>query len=359
MTRPRIPLAKPLFGPEEVRAVTEVLESGWVMQGPRVEAFESLCAAVMGVRHAVACSSGTAALQLGLWALEIGPGDEVIVPALGFVATAHAVERCGARPVFADVTPETWCVDAALCEAVVTEHTKAAIPVHLYGLPLDLEPFRALGVPLVEDAAGALGSVVAPVGEAAVYSFHPRKIVTMGEGGVLATDRDDLAARVRSMRNQGRRAQAGEAAVGEYEGPGFNFRLTDLQAAVGLCQLERLGELLEARRALARQYRERLADFPLELPPDGPNHAWQAFVVLVKDRDRVIAALAEAGIEAVPGSHAIPALPYYRERYRLEPDDFPHALRVDERSLALPLYPQMTDEEQDRVVRALRAALPG
>jgi dTDP-4-amino-4,6-dideoxygalactose transaminase len=358
-TRPpsRIPLARPLFGPEEVEAVAQVLASGWVMQGPRTAAFEERLAEICGARHAVACSSGTAALHLGLWALGIGPGDEVIVPALSFAATAHVVELCGARPVFVEVHPETWEVDVSACGPVVTSRTRALIPVHLFGRPIETEPLMGLGLPLLEDAAGALGSALPAGGLARAYSFHPRKIVTMGEGGVLTTDRDALAARARSLRNQGRAAVVGGASIGDYAGPGTNYRLTDLQAALGLCQLDRLPALLEARRGLVRRYRERLAGLPLELPPDHPGHSYQALVVLVKRRDAVLNALRDAGIEAAPGAHCIPALAYYRERYALDPARFPVALRVHDEGLALPLYPQMSEDDLDRVVRTLEAAL--
>jgi perosamine synthetase len=353
----RIPLARPLFGPEEARAVAEALESGWVMQGPRVADFEARVAAAAGVPHAVACASGTAALHLGLWALGVGRGDEVIVPALTFVATAHAVELCGGHPVFVDVDAGTWCMDVDAARRARTPRTRAVVPVHLFGLPMDIRPLRALRVPVLEDAAGALGAVAPPQGDAAAFSFHPRKVATMGEGGVIATARDDVAARVRALRNQGRAAQAGGFQVGEYVGPGTNYRLTDLQAAVGVCQMERLPALLSARRARALRYRERLAGLPLELPPEATGHGYQAFVVLVGGRDKVLGVLAEEGVEAAPGTHSIPALPYYHHRYALDPSAFPVAARVHARGLALPLYPQMTDEEQDRVVEALGRAL--
>jgi perosamine synthetase len=355
--RPRIPLARPLFGPEEVEAVGQVLASGWVMQGPRTAAFEERLARICGARHAVACSSGTAALHLGLWAQGIGPGDEVIVPALSFVATAHVVELCGARPIFVDVQPETWVLDPAACQAVVSPRTRAVIPVHLFGRPVAADALAGSGLFVLEDAAGALGSALRAGGPPRAYSFHPRKIVTTGEGGVLTTDCDDLAARARSLRNQGRAAKAGVVSIDDYRGPGTNYRLTDLQAALGICQLDRLPGLLEARIGIARRYRERLAGLALELPPDHPGHSYQAFVVLVKRRDAVLAALAAAGIEAAPGAHCIPALPHYRERYALDPACFPVALRVHEEGLALPLYPQMSQAEQDQVVAALADAL--
>lgn len=353
----RIPVARPLFGEEEIEAIRAVLASGWVMQGPRVAQLEERLARLVGTRHAIACSSGTAGLHLALLALGIGPRDEVVVPALGYVATAHAVEMCGARPLFVDVNPRTWALDGDACADVQTPRTRALIAVDLFGQPADLDAVRGLGVPIIEDAAGALGAVHGVAVEAAVFSFHPRKLITMGEGGAVCTDRDDLAVRMWSARNQGRAAVAGAESLEDYAGPGVNARLTDLQAAVGLCQLDRFDEMLARRRRLVARYRELLADLPLELPPDSPAHAYQAFVVLVERRAEVIAALAGMGVDSVPGAHAIPALPYYRSRYDLPIEAFPHAMAVHERSLALPLYPQMTDAEQDRVVEAVGVAL--
>src|SRR5581483_301487 len=271
--RVHLPVAEPFLGDEELRYVAECVQTGWVSSaGKFVRRFEELFAELFEVEHAVAVSNGTTALHLALLALGIGPGDEVIVPALTFVATANAVTYCGATPVFADSEPTTWNIDPELAAAAVTPRTKAIVAVHLYGHPADLDPLLELGVPVVEDAAEAHGAryrgrPVGSLGAVGTFSFYGNKIVTTGEGGMVVTDRADLAARVRQLRDHGMDPDR------RYWHPvlGFNYRLTNLQAALGVAQLEKLDAILERKARLAELYAEGLRDVPgIVLPTAEP-----------------------------------------------------------------------------------------
>jgi perosamine synthetase len=346
-----IRLARPDVGERELQAVTEVVESGQLTMGPAVDAFESAIAAALGTAHAAVVSSGTAALHLALLALEIGRGDEVLVPAYTFPATANVVELCGARAVLVDVDPDTFLVDPAAVAAAVTSKTRAIMAVHLFGRPVDWEALQTAvpqEVVLVEDAAGALGASYrgtpcGALGVCACLSFHPRKIVTTGEGGAVATDEAPIDAAVRRLRHHGWQS------LGEMPSPGFNYRLPDLLCALGIPQLERLETLLSARERVALWYTERLQD--LVLTPsaaEGDRHGWQAYVVQLDRRDEALARLRAQGIEAQIGTWAV---------HRLEPYGdqglFPGADRAFERALALPFSTTMTESEVDRVVAVL------
>jgi dTDP-4-amino-4,6-dideoxygalactose transaminase len=340
-------LAWPDVGAEEARAVAEVLESGRLTMGPKVDELERGLAEACGVEHAVAVSSGTAALHLAVLALGIGPGDEVLVPAYTFPATANVVALAGAAPVLVDVDPTTMNLDPDRVEAGA--RTKAIIAVDLFGRPARIEQLPH-GVPILEDAAGALGArrrgrACGSLGAAGCLSFHPRKIVTTGEGGAVTTDDAELADAVRRMRHHGIEPR------GEFEiaHPGLNYRLSDILCAVGIPQLARLDELLAARARVAAAYAERLRGV-VETPSadDGDVHGWQAYVIQVDGAADVIDALRADGIEAQVGTYAVDRLAAYRDQ-----GAFPGASRVFDRAVALPFHTRLTDSDLDRVAEAL------
>ena len=349
----QIRLARPDVGAAELATVAEVLESGQLTMGPKVAEFEEGIAAACGVEHAVAVASGTAALHLAMLALGIGPGDEVVVPAYTFPATANAVELCGGRAVLVDVEPETFNLDLGLLPAALSPRTRAVIGVHLFGRPLDWEALRSVtpdGVQLVEDAAGALGarSRDRPCGSLGVLgclSFHPRKIVATGEGGAVTTDDDRLAEAIRRLRHHGI-VSRGRFDIPQ---PSTNYRLSDVLCALGIPQLRRLEELLAARERVAAGYEERLAGI-VETPSAAPGdrHGWQAYVVGLDRRDEALAALRAEGIEAQIGTYALHRLSAYADR-----GVFPGADAAFERALALPFHTGLTDAELDRVAAAL------
>ncbi len=350
-TGERLRLGWPDVGEAELAEVAGVLESGMLTMGPKVSEFEELLAAACGVEHAVAVSSGTAALHLAVLALELRPGDEVLVPAYTFPATANVVALSGLRPVLVDVDPETMNVDPAKIE--VGPRTKAILAVHLFGRPARLEELP--DVPVLEDAAGALGAKrqglsVGGLGLLGCLSFHPRKIVTTGEGGAVTTNDPAIAASARQLRNHGWRSlQHADMPV-----PGLNYRLSDILCAVGIPQLRRLDELLAARTRIAEGYAERLRDLPVTLPAAdaGDVHGWQAYVLQVEGRDELLAALRAQGIEAQIGTFALQLLGAYRYQ-----GAFPGAQRVFERALALPFHTRLTGADLDRVADALTRLL--
>jgi perosamine synthetase len=342
-----IRLARPETGADELEGVAAVLESGMLTQGPVVAELERELAAACETRHAFAVSSGTAALHLAVHALGLAPGDEVIVPAYTFPATANVVALSGLRPVLVDVDPATMNLDPD--QLSVGPRTKAILAVHLFGRPCRMEELPDL--PVIEDAAGALGArrsgrACGSLGLAACLSFHPRKIVTTGEGGAVTTNDDRIAAAIAQFRNHGWRSLAD----GDMPGPGLNYRMSDILAAVGLPQMRRLDELLGARTALAGAYAERLAGLPVTLPEadEGDVHGWQAYVIQVERRDEVLAALRAQGIEAQIGTFALPLLHAYSDQ-----GFFPGAEHAYEHALALPFHSRLTDADLDRVVEAL------
>jgi perosamine synthetase len=350
-----IRLARPDVGPEELAALADVVATGMLTMGPRVAEFEQAIAEACGTAHAAVVSSGTAALHLAMLAIGIGPDDEVIVPAYTFPATANAVELCGGRAVLADVDPETFNVEPARVAEALTPRTKAVVAVHLFGRPVDWEALQTVvpdGVVLVEDAAGALGARYrgAPcgsLGRAGCLSFHPRKIVTTGEGGAVTTDDEEIAATVRRLRHHGI-ASGGAFDIPE---PGPNYRLPDLLCAIGIPQLRRLDALLAARARVAAWYDERLGElFSTPSAAPGDVHGWQAYVIGLDRRDEALAALRAQGIEVQVGTYALQHLSAYRDRGR-----FPGADSAFGRALALPLATAMSEDEVDRVAAALRA----
>ncbi|MDQ1476232.1 MAG: hypothetical protein QOE62_1461 [Actinomycetota bacterium] len=371
-----IPVMRPWLGPEEAQAAADAVASGWVAQGPRVAAFEQAIADKVGAGHGVAVSSCTAALHLALLLLEIGPGDEVIVPSLSFIATANAARYVGATPVFADVDLATQNLTPETVEAACTSRTRAVILVHQTGVPADIDAIRAFCAPraieIIEDAACAIGSVYRerPIGghsSLVALSFHPRKVITTGEGGMLLTDRADFAERAGRLREHGMNVSAaarhasGKAVIEEYVETGWNFRMTDIQAAVGLVQLERLDTIVERRREQAARYAAGLGDIPgvvtVTDPPWGRTN-FQSYWVLLPEtfpvsRNDLLARLLADGISGRRGimaSHLEPA-------YAGHPHGpLPATEIATNRSLILPLFHQMTEAEQDHVIAAVRRA---
>ncbi len=372
-----IPLTRPVVGKEEAAAVADVLASGWLTQGPRVEEFERRIAEYCQARHAVACSSCTTALHMALLTLGVGPGDEVIVPALTFIATANAVVHAGATPVLADVDPRTYNLDPAAAEAAITPRTRAIIAVHQIGLPADLDAFadisRRHAVPIVEDAACALGSRYRgrPVGGHAplvCLSFHPRKVITTGEGGMVLTGDDEFARRLRLLRQHGmsvpdtQRHATRRLIVERYLCIGYNYRMSDLHAAVGIAQLARLDQIVARRRALAAAYDAAFADEPcLQTPyvPDFARPNYQSYALQLTaqasfGRDALLAKLRARGIAAKPGIMTIHREPAFGGRCA---GALRHSEHASDSSLLLPLFPDMAPAQQQEVVATVRDAV--
>lgn len=377
----RIPIAKPLFGPEEIAAAAKPLESGWIVQGPYVAEFEHRFGEFIGAQHAVACSNGTTALHLANAAMGLREGDEVIVPSFTWIATANAVVYCGARPVFCDIDLSTFNIDPLAIEACMTPRTRGIVPVHLFGLCAEMNPVldfaKQYGLWVVEDSACGFGATyhgrhAGTLAETACFSFHPRKSITTGEGGMVTTSRADVAAAARSMRDHGVATRVDEPSflLPDYDQLGFNYRLTDLQGAIGCAQLDRAAHILKQRRLRARIYDQRLEALGwLRTPhvPPGMEHSYQAYVCLFAPetptlanvdalearRNTLMARLEERGIATRQGTHAPVLRAYYRHRFGIDATAFPNAVLADKLSLALPLYPQMSNEEQDRVIDAL------
>lgn len=370
--RELLPYARQTIDADDVRAVTAALGADRITQGPAIAWFEEALARRGGVAHAVAVASGTAALHAACWAAGLGPGDVAITTPLTFAATAGAVVSRGARPIFADVDPATLDLDPEAAADVAGEATRALLPVDFAGLPCDyarLGPLaRQRGWTLIADAAHSFGGAFSgrPVGALAdltALSFHPAKLITTGEGGAVLTDRADLAERLRAVRHHGIRYPDGARPwLYEIAEPGHNYRLTDFQAALGLAQLAKLDRFRAARERLARRYRERLAASPwVELPalPEGRTHGWHLFVALLRlerlrvDRDAVLEALRAEGIGATLHYPLVYRHPFYRERFGYKPGLCPAAEAVEARLVTLPLFPAMTDADQEDVLRAL------
>jgi perosamine synthetase len=377
-----IPLARPELGPREEELLLEVVRSGSLSLGPKLDQFEHDFGEWLGGGYAVALSSGTAALHLGVRAMGWGEGNEVITSPLSFVATANSIVYEGATPVFCDIDPVTLNIDPEAAAAAVTDDTAGLLPVHIFGYPADLPALskvaeeRGLGV--LEDAAQALGAVdrmgrkIGTSGNIAIFAFYANKQMTTGEGGVLVTPEKEVAQRVISERNQGRPPE-NDGKV-EHDRLGFNYRLSDLQAAIGIAQVERLDELLNARDNVAALYRERLTQLGAE-PADENEHddivlpcentgderrGWFVFVIQLPtdaDREAVISSLADQGIASKAYLPCIHHLPPYQERFGFKGGEFPVAERVSERSLALPFFTSMTESQVDRVCTALGEAL--
>jgi perosamine synthetase len=379
----KIPITKPVFDDADRAAVASPLDTGWVVQGPNVARFEANFATYVGAPSAIACSNCTTGLHMGLAAAGVGPGDEVLVPAFTWVASANAALYCGATPVLCDVSLDTFNVDLDDLEARLTPRTRAVVPVHLFGLPADmgrLMPWaRKLGLAVVEDAACGLdaridGQHVGTFGDYGAFSFHPRKAITTGEGGMVLTADAAKDALVRSLRDHGasksdatRHAAKNAFLLSEFNVLGYNYRMTDMQGALGVTQLAKARWIHERRCALAARYDRLLSGLSwLRTPvvPAGWTHGYQSYVCLFApetptfaalerlraERDALMTRLEEDGIQTRQGTHAVHTLGYYRDRFDLRPEDYPNAALAENLSITLPLYPQMTDEEQDYVV---------
>ncbi len=363
-----IPLARPDIGPREEELVLEVLRSGVLSLGPMGRRFEEAFARYVGTRHAAAVSSGTAGLHLAVRLAGAGPGDEVVTSPFSFVASANCALYEGAEPVFADIDPVTLNLDPAAVEAAITPRTRAIVAVHIFGLPCDIEAIGAIadrhGLAVVEDAAQAVGARrrgahVGTHGHPAVFAFYPNKQMTTGEGGIVTTDDPEVHAQLKSLANQGR-ADSGDWL--EHDRLGYNYRLDDVSAAIGLAQVERLDEILAARARVAARYDALLADVDGVTTPavvEGDERSWFVYPVLLDeaaDRNAVLAALQAEGVSCKPYLPAIHLQPLYRARGH-RPGELPVCEAISARSLALPFFGALPEGDQERVVDALRRAL--
>ena len=385
-----IPIAKCVFGQEELLAVQKPLETGWVVQGPFVRQFEEKFSKFTGAPFSVATSSCTTALHIAVAALGLKPGDEVIVPAFTWIATANVVEYMGARPIFCDIDLKTFNIATDQIEALITPRTVGIIPVHLFGLCAEMQPIMDIAKThnlwVVEDAACAFGGWyrgrhAGTFGETACFSFHPRKSITTGEGGMITTQREDVDRLARSLRDHGASHSAanlkeskGTFLLAEYNSLGYNYRMTDIQGALGCAQIDKAEWILSERHRCATFYNETLAELNwLKTPevPKGHVHGYQSYVclfcpeeptldnveTLCRQRNELMLRLEARGIATRQGTHAPVMLGYYAQKYELRPEQFPKAYIADRLSLTLPLYAQMADVEQSLVCQSLRDAL--
>lgn len=352
-----IPLAKPDIRDEDITLVNEVLQSGMLVQGLYVGKLEKAFADYHKVKNAIAVSNGTATLHLALKVLGIGPGDEVIVPAFSYIATANVVELVGATCVFVDIDSKTFNIDVNKIEEKITSKTKAIIPVHEFGLACDIQSIVSMAAKynfyVIEDAACALGATQngKPVGSFGIlgsFSLHPRKSITSGEGGILLTNDDAIAIKLRQLRNHGIEMQNGQM---DFVEAGFNYRMTDFQASLAWSQFQRLDSILEHKNKLAEFYLSRITNDKLILPflPQGRNHTWQTFHLLLNkeaDQQEVIAFLKSKNIGSNYGAQCIPSQTYYRNKYKLDaPALFPNAYKAYKKGLAIPIYERLVKDD--------------
>lgn len=390
----KIPITKPYFGEEEKKALIETLESGWIVQGPKVAEFERLLAEFTGAKYAIAPTSCTNALHLSLISMGIGPGDEVLLPSLTFVATANVIEYTGATPVFCDIDLDTFNIRIDEIHRKINQKTKVIIPVHLFGLSAEMDPIMDLAnhynLKVIEDSACGLGTYyngrhVGTIGNTGCFSFHPRKVITTGEGGMIITDDPELLVTFKSLRDHGatksdleRHIDLGGSLLPEFNQLGYNYRLTDLQGALGIAQMKRAEEIIAIRKARAKRYHQILKEeswLKIPEPPEGNIHSYQSYVCLLKPRERSLSfnplrmeeifvlcekrdqlmkLLGSKGIAVRQGTHAVHNLGYYKKKYKIKPEDYMNSLIAEKLSITLPLYCQMTDEEQDYVVKEFK-----
>jgi dTDP-4-amino-4,6-dideoxygalactose transaminase len=381
MNQPVIPLMRPEMGDEEITLVNETIRSGWITQGPRVLQLEKEFAARSNTAHAIAVSNCTTALHLSLLVLEVGPGDEVIVPPHSYIATANVILYCGAKPVFVDIDPATLNLDPHKVEAAITPRTKVIMAVHQVGRPAELDELAALakkhGVALMEDAACAAGSEYRgqPIGSNAwsslvCFSFHPRKIISTGDGGMITTDRADYAAKLRLLRQHGmsvndlQRHGSKTVVSEEYPILGYNYRLTDVQAALGLAQLRRVPGIVARRREIAARYDTAFSTTPGVAIFREPTHSrWNQQTYLIRFpgastamRDAFMQKLLDDGIASRRGIMSMHREPVYTSRFGVQ--HFPESEAASDQCVCLPLYTQMTDAEINRVIEAVRRHVP-
>jgi len=383
----KIPITKPYFTETEEHAIIEPLKTGWVVQGPKVSEFEKKVSKHSGISNAVATTSCTTGLHLALLCAGIGPGDEVIVPSFTYIATANAVAYVGATPVFADISLDTYNLDPASFESLIGPCTKAVVPVHLFGLIADMDQIIPIAkehdLKIVEDAACAIGARynglhAGSFGHSASFSFHPRKIICTGEGGMLLTKNDDVGANARILRDHGatisdsQRHEKRGFLLPDFRQLGYNYRMTDFQGAVGVEQMDKLDWILEKRRYWASRYNEALKEIDwLSTPtvPAGYEHTYQSYTCMYtgaaspdisnveklhQDRNSIMAELEDKGVATRQGTHAVHLLDYYKKRFNIKKTDCPKSYLADQLSISLPLYPQMTEEEWNYVVDALK-----
>jgi dTDP-4-amino-4,6-dideoxygalactose transaminase len=366
-----IRLAQPLVDDDELNELRSVLASGYLAQGPKVAEFERQVAGYLGTKHAFAMTSATTALHLALVVLDVGPGDEVLVPDFTFPATANVVVQQGAVPILVDVDPATFTIDLADMARKLSPRTRAIMPVHAFGLSADMGPImefaRAHGLSVVEDAACAIGTTyhgrrVGGFGHVNCFSFHPRKVITTGEGGMITTNDDRLAERIALLRSHGGVRRDGRFT---FEAAGFNYRMSDLQAAVGVAQMRKLDGLIARKRQMAARLTELLEGVEGITRPTEPawgGHIFQSYVLLLDDgvdRDAAIASMRELGVETTLGTYALHAQPFFAREYHYELGDLPGSYRAFTQSLTLPLYPQLQDADLERIAATLRRVLGG
>ncbi|AFY41476.1 DegT/DnrJ/EryC1/StrS aminotransferase family protein [Nostoc sp. PCC 7107] len=372
-------ITSPAFDEQEILMVKQCLDSGWVTQGPITRQFEELFQQRHQVKYALATTSCTAALHLAAMALQLQPGDEVIVPAFTWVTSAHCAEYVGAKVVFADVEIDTFNIDPVALEAAITPKTKAVVVVHLFGLAARMQEILAIAqkynIAIIEDAACAVGTTyngqpVGGLGDIGCFSFHPRKVITTGEGGMVTTNNAELAERLKVLRNHGASPNPDIEAtkpyyMGRFDHLGFNLRFSDIQAAIGLAQMAKLNQLLLDRISCAKQYNvllESIADIATPSTPPMSGHSYQSYVIRILEgganrRNIIMEALAEDGIQTRPGTHAVHRLGYYQNKYNLKAEQYPNAANAEDLSITLPIFPGMTDSDQQLVVNSLKSGL--